>query len=64
MIYISLVSEMEGTRSQQKLFYRFIIKKAKNNTQVKTIHPSMIKQIQDEIKFITEQQKLLKSPSN
>jgi len=37
------------------------LKKAKNNSQVKTIHPSMIKQIEDEIKFITGQQKLLKS---
>ena len=36
------------------------LKKAKNNSQVKTIHPSMIKQIEDEIKFITQQQKLIK----
>tara|TARA_R100001460_G_C3472176_1_gene167274 strand:+ start:66 stop:584 length:519 start_codon:yes stop_codon:yes gene_type:complete len=36
------------------------LKKAKDNSQLKTIHPSMVKQIEDEIKFITGQQKLIK----
>jgi len=40
------------------------LKKAKDNSQVKTIHPSMVKQIEDEIKFITQQQKLLKSEAS
>jgi hypothetical protein len=39
------------------------LKKYKDNSQVKTIHPDMVKQIEDEIKFITGQQKLLKSES-
>ena len=49
-----------GKLALRKAYLNQKLKKAKNNSQVKTIHPSMIKQIEDEIKFITKQQKLIK----
>ena len=49
-----------GKIALRKAHLRQKIKNANNNTQVKTIHPSAIKQMEEEIKFLSEQQTLLK----
>jgi len=49
-----------GKLSLRKAYLNQKLKKAEDNSQIKTIHPSMVKQIKTELKFITEQQKLLK----
>jgi hypothetical protein len=40
------------------------LKKIENNSYKKTIHPSVVKQIKDELKFINEQQEVLRSKSS
>lgn len=40
------------------------LKKIENNSYKKTIHPSTVKQIKDELKFINEQQEVLRSKSS
>ncbi len=49
-----------GKLALRKAFLNTKLKKAKT----KTIHPSVIKQIENELKFINEQQKTLKSSSS
>ena len=53
-----------GKLSMRKSYLNQKLKNIKNNTTVKTIHPSTIKQIQNEIKFISEQQKLIRETAS
>ena len=53
-----------GKLSMRKSYLNQKLKNIKNNSTVKTIHPSTIKQIQNEIKFISEQQKLIRETAS
>jgi len=49
-----------GKLSMRKSYLNQKLKNIKNKTTIKTIHPSVVKQIENEIKFISEQQKLIR----
>lgn len=49
-----------GKLSMRKSYLNQRLKNIKNKTTIKTIHPSVVKQIENEIKFISEQQKLIR----
>ena len=49
-----------GKLSLRKAYLNQKLKKIENNSYKKTIHPSVVKQINEELKFINEQQKLIK----
>jgi hypothetical protein len=53
-----------GKLSMRKSYLNQRLKNIKNKTTIKTIHPSVVKQIENEIKFISEQQKLIRETSS